>query len=51
MVAETSTLGRTWKPRRHDLRDEGASGVALRELSQLGDATVGESHGQLSAWW
>lgn len=25
----------------HDLRDEGASGVALRELSQLGDATLG----------
>lgn len=25
----------------HDLRDEGASGVALRELSQIGDATLG----------
>jgi len=28
----------------HDLRDEGASGGALHELSQLGGATMGKGH-------
>ncbi len=35
----------------HDLRDEGASGVALRERSQRGDATMGEGHGLCTVWW
>jgi len=35
----------------HDLRDQGASGGALHELSQLGGATMGEGHGLCSVWW
>ncbi len=34
-----------------DLRDQGASGGALHELSQLGGATMGEGHGLCSVWW
>lgn len=40
MASETS-LELVLDAAAHDLRDEGASGVALRELSQLGDATLG----------
>jgi len=32
-----------------DLRDQGASGAALHELSQLGGATMGQ--GLCSVWW
>ena len=35
----------------HDLRDQGASGGALDELSQLGGATIGKGHGLCLAWW
>ena len=35
----------------HDLRDQGASGGALHELSQLGGASMGEGHGLCSVWW
>ena len=35
----------------HDLRDQGASGGALHELSQLGGATMGKGHGLCSVWW
>jgi hypothetical protein len=35
----------------HDLRDQGAGGGALHELSQLGGATMGEGHGLCSVWW
>ena len=35
----------------HDLRDQGASGGALHELSQLGGATMGKGHGLCSVCW
>jgi hypothetical protein len=35
----------------HDLGDQGASGGALHELSQLGGATMGKGHGLCSVWW
>ena len=35
----------------HDLRDQGSSGSALYELSQLGGATMGKGHGLCSVWW
>jgi hypothetical protein len=35
----------------HDLRNQGASGGALHELSQLGGVTMGEGHGLCSVWW
>ena len=35
----------------HDLRNQGASGGALHELSQLGGATMGKGHGLCSVWW
>ena len=35
----------------HDLRDQGASGGALHELTQLGGATMGAGHGLCSVWW
>ena len=39
------------EPPAHDLRNQGASGGALHELSQLGGATMGEGHGLCSVWW
>ena len=35
----------------HDFRDQGASGGALHELSQLGGATMDKGHGLCSVWW
>ncbi len=34
-----------------DLRNQGASGGALHELSQLGGATMSQGHGLCSVWW
>ena len=39
------------EPPAHDLRNQGAIGGALHELSQLGGVTMGEGYGLCSVWW
>ena len=45
------SLQQVLEPPAHDLRNQGASGGALHELSQLGGTTMGEGHGLCSVWW
>jgi len=45
------SLQQVLEPPAHDLRDQGASGGALHELTQLGGASMGKGHGLCSVWW